>query len=61
MAMNETCSERRRHLAGGLGVALCSRVADLSWTSAVRGSRAIRLTERGKAALRSELGVMLEI
>jgi DNA-binding transcriptional ArsR family regulator len=53
-------SERRHHLAGGLGIGLCGRIAELHWTSPVRGSRALRLTERGKAALRAELDVILD-
>lgn len=50
-------SERRHHLAGALGVALNRRMGELGWTLPVRASRAVRLTERGKAALRSELGL----
>jgi DNA-binding transcriptional ArsR family regulator len=50
-------SERRPHLAGALGVALCGRIMDLRW--AVRDSRALRLSDRGKAQLKSELGLAL--
>ena len=52
-------SERRHHLAGALGVALCGRVMDLRWTVRVRDSRALRLSDRGKAQLESELGLAL--
>jgi hypothetical protein len=60
--LTRTCldwSERRHHLAGALGAALNQRMLELRWTSAVRGSRALRLTDRGKAALRSELELEL--
>jgi DNA-binding transcriptional ArsR family regulator len=50
-------SERRHHLAGGLGAALATYMLDRGWLSRVRGSRAVRLTDRGCAALRGELGL----
>ena len=52
-------SERRHHLAGALGVALCSRTMELGWAVRVRDSRALRLSDRGKAQLRTKLGVAL--
>jgi DNA-binding transcriptional ArsR family regulator len=52
-------SERRHHLAGALGVALCGRVMELGWAVRVRDSRALRLSDRGHAQLRSELGIAL--
>jgi hypothetical protein len=52
-------SERRYHLAGALGVAMTDRMLELNWIAKVRGTRALRLTDRGAAALRSELGVEL--
>ncbi|KKK05834.1 helix-turn-helix transcriptional regulator [Micromonospora sp. HK10] len=49
-------TERRPHLAGSLGAALCRRFLDLGWT--VRGSgRAVRLTPAGRPALAAALGV----
>ena len=49
-------TERRPHLAGALGAALCRRFLDLGWT--VRGSgRAIRLTPTGTPALAAALGL----
>ncbi|SBT42388.1 ArsR/SmtB family transcription factor [Micromonospora narathiwatensis] len=49
-------TERRPHLAGALGAALCARFLDLGWT--VRGTgRAIRVTPAGRPALASALGV----
>jgi DNA-binding transcriptional ArsR family regulator len=50
-------SERRYHLAGALGVALAHRILELHWIVRARDSRALRLTDRGKTALRSELGL----
>ena len=50
-------SERRYHLAGALGVALAHQTFELRWIVRARDSRALRLTDRGKAALRSELGL----
>jgi DNA-binding transcriptional ArsR family regulator len=50
-------SERRHHLAGALGVALADRALELRWLARVRESRAVRLTDHGKDALRSELGL----
>jgi DNA-binding transcriptional ArsR family regulator len=52
-------SERRHHLAGALGVALCERIMELRWAVRVRDSRALRLSDRGKAQLQSELGLAL--
>ena len=43
-------SERRTHLAGGLGRALLARMEDLGWLRRDPGSRAIRVTQAGKAA-----------
>ena len=50
-------SERRHHLAGALGVALCGRIIDLRWAVRIRDSRALRLTDRGRMQLESELGL----
>ncbi|MFC4020126.1 ArsR/SmtB family transcription factor [Micromonospora sp. GCM10011542] len=48
--------ERRPHLAGALGAALCRRFTEMGWTT--RGaSRAIRLTPTGRPALAAALHV----
>lgn len=44
-------SERRRHLAGGLGVALLSRITDLKWAKREKNSRIVRFTPQGENAL----------
>jgi DNA-binding transcriptional ArsR family regulator len=45
-------SERRHHLAGALGAALWSRMADLKWAARDAHSRVIRFTPRGQRAFR---------
>ncbi len=49
-------SERRPHLAGRLGAALCRRCEDLGWIERQRDGRAIRVTERGRLGFESEFG-----
>ncbi|CAN5148880.1 winged helix-turn-helix domain-containing protein [soil metagenome] len=53
-------TERRHHLAGPLGVTLLSRMVALGWIETVAGSRAARLTTRGREQLRKRLGVDLD-
>lgn len=43
-------SERRSHLAGSLGRALFARMEELGWMRQDPDSRAVRVTQRGKAA-----------
>jgi hypothetical protein len=52
-------SERRPHLAGALGVALGKRLIEIGWLRRVSGTRALRLTEAGREALRIEFGLEL--
>jgi DNA-binding transcriptional ArsR family regulator len=49
-------SERRHHLAGGLGVALLTRITDLKWAKRENNSRIVRFTPQGEKALLSWLG-----
>ncbi|MEU5908647.1 winged helix-turn-helix domain-containing protein [Micromonospora sp. NPDC047527] len=49
-------TERRPHLAGGLGAALCRRFAEVGWTTPGAG-RALRLTPTGRTALAGAFGV----
>ncbi len=44
-------SERRPHLAGALGAAIAERFVDRGWIRRDRDSRAVALTEDGRAAL----------
>ncbi|MEV4495943.1 winged helix-turn-helix domain-containing protein [Micromonospora arborensis] len=49
-------TERRPHLAGALGAALCRRFTDLGWITPGTG-RAVRLTSTGRTALAETLDV----
>lgn len=53
-------TERRHHLAGGLGCSMFKRLQELGWLAAIRGTRAIRVTLEGKRrfwdALRIPIG-----
>jgi hypothetical protein len=49
-------SERRDHLAGGLGTALLARFEQLQWATRVTQSRALTFSASGEAALRAWLG-----
>lgn len=50
-------SERRLHIAGVIGDALCRRYLELGWIKRMRDSRAVDITEVGKAGFRSVFGV----
>jgi DNA-binding transcriptional ArsR family regulator len=50
-------TERRPHIAGALGAALCSRFLALNWIAAQQGTRALRVTENGARELRRRFGV----
>lgn len=53
-------SERRLHLSGELGVALCRRCLALGWIERQRDSRAVQVTEAGAIGLRSVFGLTLD-
>lgn len=53
-------SEQRPHLAGGVGAALTSRLLKLAWLRPAERSRAVYLTDRGRAGLARVFGVDLE-
>jgi len=48
-------TERRPHIAGALGAALCSRFFALGWIARRRETRALRVTHRGARAFRKLL------
>jgi DNA-binding transcriptional ArsR family regulator len=50
-------SERRPHLGGVLGAALCAHSLGEGWVKRVRGSRALLITPRGERAFREQFGV----
>lgn len=50
-------SERRPHLAGRLGAALCRRAFELGWIGATRDSRAVEITAAGQKGLAQVFGI----
>jgi DNA-binding transcriptional ArsR family regulator len=50
-------SERRHHLAGGLGARLLTRADEMGWIVRRPGSRAVRLTAAGERQLATAFGV----
>ncbi|WJV44593.1 ArsR/SmtB family transcription factor [Streptomyces flavofungini] len=50
-------TERRPHLAGAVGAALCRHALDTGWISRVGTTRALVVTAPGRAALRHHLGL----
>ncbi|GAA0971802.1 winged helix-turn-helix domain-containing protein [Acrocarpospora macrocephala] len=50
-------TERRPHLAGAAGAAVCSRFFEIGWTERIGSNRAIRLTAPGEAALLNQLNL----
>lgn len=53
-------SERRPHLAGKLGAALCEFSFEKGWIRRVEGSRAVSITPNGQRAFRETLGVSFD-
>ncbi len=52
-------SERRPHLAGLVGAALCRHCAERGWVRPIPGGRALQVTPAGAQALRGTFGVVL--
>jgi DNA-binding transcriptional ArsR family regulator len=50
-------SEQSHHLSGALGAALAARLFDLGWVKRLPRTRAVRLTDDGRAGLAEHLGV----
>ena len=50
-------TERRLHLAGTVGAAVCRHAFDSGWITKIGTSRAVALTETGRRALRDHLGL----
>ncbi|HYG84754.1 MAG TPA: helix-turn-helix transcriptional regulator [Azospirillum sp.] len=50
-------SERRPHLAGRLGAALCARCFELGWIEPVRDSRAVTITAAGRQGFADLFGL----
>ena len=53
-------SERRQHLAGAVGAAICAHAFDQHWIRRVDGSRAVTITQGGRMALRGHFGINLD-
>jgi hypothetical protein len=53
-------SERRPHLGGAIGAALCSHCFARGWIRRLSGSRAVTVTPRGARALADELGMRID-
>jgi DNA-binding transcriptional ArsR family regulator len=52
-------SERRWHLAGAFGAALCNRCIDLHWIERAQGTRALTITPKGRRGFADNFGVIL--
>ncbi len=52
-------SERRWHLAGAVGAALCKRCIDLHWIERAQGTRALTITPKGRRGFADNFGVNL--
>lgn len=50
-------SERRPHLAGSFGAALCSHSMEQGWTRRIAGTRAVDITPKGERVLRETFRV----
>lgn len=49
-------SERRPHLAGVVGAAICAHCFSAGWTRRIEGTRAVAITPKGQRALREGFG-----
>jgi DNA-binding transcriptional ArsR family regulator len=52
-------SERRPHLAGGIGAALCAHSFSHDWIRRIRGTRAVAITPKGSRVFREQFRVQL--
>ena len=54
-------SEQDHHLSGALGAALAARLFELEWVARLPRTRAVRLTDDGRAGLAEQFGVAVEL
>ncbi len=54
-------SERRTHLGGAVGAAICRYCFDHGWIARMSGSRAVRITPDGAARLPQTFGMTLDV
>src|ERR1043166_3084316 len=52
-------SERRPHLAGGIGAALCAHSFAKDWIRRIPGTRAVAVTPKGQRVFREQFGARL--
>lgn len=52
-------SERRPHLGGAVGAALCAHGLEMGWVQRMPDTRAVRVTPKGVGVLRDEFGISL--
>jgi DNA-binding transcriptional ArsR family regulator len=52
-------SERRAHLAGAVGEALCTHSLEHGWIRRIHGTRAVAVTPKGQRIFHDEFGVQL--
>lgn len=52
-------TERKPHLAGALGAALCARLIELEWLARQPKTRALRITHRGERELKERFGIVV--
>jgi DNA-binding transcriptional ArsR family regulator len=52
-------SERRPHLGGVVGAALCAHSLEMGWVQRMPGTRAVRVTPKGERILRDKFDVAL--
>ena len=52
-------SERRPHLAGSIGAALCAHSFANDWIRRMRGTRAVAITPKGARVFREQFGAQL--
>jgi DNA-binding transcriptional ArsR family regulator len=50
-------TERRPHIAGALGAAMCARMVTLGWFARKRDTRALRVTHQGSRELYARFGI----
>jgi DNA-binding transcriptional ArsR family regulator len=53
-------SERRPHLAGAVGAAICSHSMRQGWTRPLDGTRAVLITRKGERVFRERFGARVE-
>ena len=53
-------SEQAHHLSGALGAALATRMFELEWVGRLPRTRAVRLTDEGRAGLAEQFGIAVD-